>query len=230
MRRRVVCPRSHPASPHLRRYFVGFAVFPWVAQGSLAGRSLLPGTPGRRSLTPGVWPRCPASAAPAAPSSSPVARCLRWVTVRLARRVKDAAGNPPRPPPCHAPGRRGAACFAIHNRCALPPWPFPDSKPACSAGQNSRTCFITRSEINYFLVITESGYSGLAITESGYSGLLNVTMATAIMTSPMTATIPRHTPIGTTQPPHVRPGTRACMPCAGRFRWVNTAYLMGYTT
>jgi len=234
MRRRVVCPRSHPASPHLRRYFVGSA----VARGiSLGAPGALRATGLRR---PGAWPP---GLTPGLLAALPRLHCPCRPPIPTCRALSPLGHGLPCPPD-EACGRESTSSLAVPRfpaaagQLALQSTTgarrhrghFRTAKPACSAGQNSRTCFKTRSEINYFLVITESGYSSLAITESGYSGLLNVTMATAIMASPMTATIPRHTPIGTVQPPQVRPGTRACIADGGRFRWVNTACLMGYTT
>jgi hypothetical protein len=230
MRRRVVCPRSHPASPHLRGHFVGFAVTRGISRGCPAAR---PASPDTRS--------------PAVPLRS------RWSRAPCSR-----LQCPCRPliPTCSAPSRpgHGPPRLRDHERgrevvrpLAAPPSPAAAAQLAMQSTAGAHTAVaisgqqtgvfgraepaeVFHSEINYSLVITESGYPGLVITESGYSGLLNVTMATPIMTSPMTATIPRHSPIGTTQPPHVRPGTRACMADGGRLRWVNTACLMGYTT
>ena len=216
MRRRVVCPRSHPASPHLHRYFPGFA----VTRGNscpLAGPS---SPPGPRPLPPRSWgagppcrrlqslcrPPIPTCDAPSRPRPGPP---------RPRDHERDREAVQPL-----APSPSPAVTAQLVTQYTTGAHHFRTANRRVREGRTCRSCFITRSRINYFLVITESRYSGL----------LNVTMATAIMASPMTATIPRHTPIGTTQPPHVRPGDRACRADGGRLRWVNTACLMGYTT
>jgi hypothetical protein len=219
-----------PVATRRRPIFGGF----WPTSPRLAafprGVSPAPGADPSSPLGPWASHHHPAFGSLATLSSPPAPlpppHPHRWRPVPAGPRpaptheMTSAAGSRPAPCPATFPGRHGATRYAIHNRCALAPRPFPDPKQVCSGGPNLRTSFVTRSDINYFLVITESRYSGL----------LNVTMATAIMTSPMTATIPRHRPIGTTQPPHVRPGDRACRAARGRPRWANTACLMGYTT
>src|SRR5215469_8642195 len=250
MRRRVVCPRSHPASPHLREHFVGFAVTRGISRGCPAARPAsprrqAPGRPGFARGGPGAVSPPPVPLSPLHPHLSRAVPAR--VTVRLGHEITSAAGKPVGPLPHHAPRPPRLNLLCNPQGARIPPWPFLDQQTGAFGRAEPAELF--QSEINYFLVITESGYPGLVITESGYpglvitesgypglvitesgySGLLNVTMATPIMTSPMTATIPRHSPIGTTQPPQVRPGDRACMADGGRLRWVNTACLMGYT-
>src|SRR5215472_13995659 len=133
MRRRVVCPRSHPASPHLR--------------------GILPASPSL-AVIPARWP------------------------AHLRRRSRPRPG-PPRPrdherdreavqplPPLPSP----AVTAQLVTQCTTDAHHFRTANRCVREGRTCRSCFITRSGINYFLVITESRYSGL----------LNVTMATAI--------------------------------------------------
>jgi len=195
--------------------------FPGCAPGPQAGPSSPPGPGAATAPLAGPWPPCPrlqGLCRPPIPTCGALSRPghgpSRPQDDGRGREAVPSLAPPPSPAVTAQLAKQcttGAHCrrghFRTANRCVR-------------EGRTCRTRFAARSEINYFLVITESGYSGL----------LNVTMATAIMASPMTATIPRHTPIGTAQPPQVRPGTRACMADGGRSRWVNTACRMGYTT
>ena len=232
MRRRVVCPRSHPASPYLRRPLgrlrhrsqcfsggmpPGPPLSPYRAPGGLGGCHLR----GLASLaTCGGMLRGAAGAA-CCYAASPLAR--RWGAAGRSRGIAGAGG------------RVWPAGQPVPWRAAVP-----GRVPAASLG-NTEPGVTTRSGHFRSQSIARSVWPNrqvkrvpyllfLSYLRANYSGLLNVTMATPIMTSPMTATIPSDKPIGTTQPPHVMPGDRACMASSLRFRWVNTAWRIGPTT
>src|SRR5215469_7323801 len=139
MRRRVVCPRSHPASPYLRKHLAGFARPAAFLPGSRSTR-IHPPVRGRHPPSPAR--HAPSSAAcraprltpcpPATPPCPPVAVRLRPIAPRPAPRAAagghgGAPGPSPRPPgpPPYAPfagedgGLRGQSTTARTATAAI---------------------------------------------------------------------------------------------------------------
>jgi len=232
MRRRVVCPRSHPASPYLRRPFGPFA----LACSSTRGD---PATPRWAACNRcAAWPVAAAPSRLGAPvTSAPVA----WGTAappQASSRPQPSAERPARgrSPTQPPPAVSGAIRAGIQARAAGGRRPAVHSAPELRTGY----CQVRSSERvhNTFLIDSLPYLDSKASHPKNhrnnhalpYSGLLNAAIATPIMASPITATIARDSGIGTGQPSQVTLGESTPIAAGFRDRWLNTAWRIGPTT
>src|SRR5487761_389111 len=201
MRRRVVCPRSHPASLYAWRPSGAFAVARYTFSGG--------------------YP----------PPDPPVALCsarLAMPGVRLAGHEVSWGGGPEWSTFCREllftaqahPGRFGSWTRARSKPGAGDRAAGVRRQPAPG---EAATVPGSPPPAHHITPLT------WAIHAHDYSGFRNPKIATTSIPAPITATSPSDTPSGTGQPAQVTAGASWCTACGLTVRWLNTARRIGST-